>query len=185
MRSLINVSLTTAAFAIIAGCANMGERSYLQPELPLITEKIELHIPFDKWELTADHKSELARFLKNLRTATRERNAVTFDAVIVSGHTDQIGPLSYNMKISQRLAEMAKDYLVNAENIDPALIFWEGNGPKQPLPVTRFCDNRMEIKQRIDCLAPNRRITIEVVGTALPLANFPTESLATRLAATH
>ena len=167
MRSLIKVCLTSAAFAIITGCANMAP----QPERLFITEKIELPIPFDKWELTAEHKAELAGFLKNLRTATKERSGVTFVTVIVSGHTDRIGPLSYNMKISERLAETAKDYLINAENVDPKLIFWEGMGPRQPLPVTQFCDDTMEINQRIHCLAPNRRVTIEVIGTALPDAD--------------
>lgn len=186
MRSLIYVSVMSAAFAILAGCANMGDRVPApQPERPRITAKIELQIPFDKWELTAEHKSEIAGFLKNLRSATKDRSAVNFDVVIVSGHTDRIGPLPYNMKISEQLAAIAKEHLINAENVDPKLIFWEGNGPKQPLPVTQFCDNTMKIDQRIDCLAPNRRITIEVVGTAQSLANVATESSADRPAVTR
>jgi hypothetical protein len=46
------------------------------------------------------------------------------------------------------------------------VIFWEGKGPKQPIPVTKFCDNKMKRKQLIECLSPNRRVTVEVVGTA-------------------
>jgi len=101
-------------------------------------------------------------------TPTHDRKPVVLDAVVVVGHSDRIGPLSYNMKVSERLAAMAKDYLVNNEHVDPHLIFWEGNGPRQPLPVTQFCNDRMSVKQRIECLAPNRRVTIEVIGTAVP-----------------
>ena len=185
----VKVSLAGVVFAAIAGCANFGNSgaelsgsSISKTELPNISEKIELQIPFDKWELTAEHKAELTEFLKNLRTATKNRTAVTFGAVVVTGHTDRIGALPYNMQISERLAAGVKDYLVNAEHVDPALIIWEGKGPVEPIPVTEFCNNKMTSKQIIECLAPNRRVTIEVIGTAKPQANFavlPAAPLAT------
>ena len=49
------------------------------------------------------------------------------------------------------------------------MIFWEGKAFKQPIPVTKFCDNKMKRKQLIECLAPNRRVTVEVVGRAINL----------------
>jgi OOP family OmpA-OmpF porin len=134
-----------------------------------ITEKIELqNIPFDKAELTADNKKELDAFIGDLRKANKQRSAVNFGAVVVTGHTDRIGTLPYNMKLSERRAVVAKDYLVNDLKVDQKLIFWEGKGPKQPIPVTKFCDNKMALKQLIECLGPNRRVTVEVVGTAMP-----------------
>jgi OOP family OmpA-OmpF porin len=83
----------------------------------------------------------------------------------VTGHTDRIGSLNTNMKLSERRAVVVKDYLVST-GVDQKVIFWEGKGPKQPIPVTKFCDNKMKRKQLIDCLSPNRRVTVEVVGTA-------------------
>jgi OmpA-OmpF porin, OOP family len=73
------------------------------------------------------------------------------------------------MKLSERRAITVKDYIVS-KGIDQKLIFWEGKGPKQPIPVTKFCDNKMKRKQLIECLAPNRRVTVEVVGRAQSLA---------------
>ena len=73
----------------------------------------------------------------------------------------------YNKKLSEKRALAAKDYIVS-KGIDQKLIFWEGKGPKQPIPVTKFCDNKMNRKQLIECLGPNRRVTVEVVGTADP-----------------
>jgi OOP family OmpA-OmpF porin len=141
-----------------------------KPEFLNIEEKIELQgMPFNKAEMTPDNKKELDQFLANLRKATKQRGAVEFGAVIVTGHTDRIGTLNYNMKLSERRAVVVKDYLVS-QGIDQKLIFWEGKGPKQPIPVTKFCDNKMKRKQLIECLAPNRRVTVEIVGTAQNLA---------------
>jgi OOP family OmpA-OmpF porin len=146
------------------------EAKKAKPEILNIEEKIELQgMPFNKAEMTPDNKKELDEFLGELRKATKTRTAVRFGAVVVTGHTDRIGTLKYNMKLSERRAVVVKDYLV-AQGIDPKVIFWEGKAFKQPIPVTKFCDNKMKRKQLIECLSPNRRVTVEVVGTAESLA---------------
>lgn len=142
-----------------------------KPQPLNITEKIELQgMPFDKAEMTPDNHKELSKFLAGLRKATKARGPVRFGAVVVTGHTDRIGSLKYNMGLSERRAVVVKDHLVKNEGVDQKLIFWEGKGPKEPIPVTKFCDNRMKRKQLIECLAPNRRVTVEIVGTADPVA---------------
>ena len=146
------------------------EAKKAKPQFLNIEEKLELQgMPFNKAEMTADNKKELDQFLAGMRKATKARGPVQFGAVIVTGHTDRIGSLKYNMKLSERRAVVVKDYLV-AQGIDQKLIFWEGKGPKQAIPVTKFCDNKMKRKQLIECLAPNRRVTVEVVGRAESMA---------------
>jgi OOP family OmpA-OmpF porin len=141
-----------------------------KPKMLNIEQKIELQaMPFGKAEMTADNKADLDKFLASLRKATKARGPVTFGAVVVTGHTDRIGGLQYNQKLSERRAVVVKDYLV-AQNVDQKLIFWEGKAFKQPIPVTKFCDNKMKRKQLIECLSPNRRVTVEVVGRAQSLA---------------
>ena len=150
--------------------AKKPEAKKAKPEMLNVEEKIELQgMPFGKAEMTADNKKELDAFLGGLRKATKARSAVRFGAVVVTGHTDRIGSLKYNMKLSERRAVVVKDYLVST-GVDQKVIFWEGKGPKQPIPVTKFCDNKMKRKQLIECLAPNRRVTVEIVGTAESLA---------------
>jgi OOP family OmpA-OmpF porin len=148
------------------------EKPAAKPKKPQplnITEKIELQgMPFAKAEMTADNRKELDDFVAGLRKATKARTPVEFGAVVVTGHTDRIGSLKYNMRLSERRAVVVKDYLVNNLKVDPKLIFWEGKGPKEPIPVTKFCDNKMKRKQLIECLSPNRRVTVEVVGRAMP-----------------
>ncbi|MGA0114482.1 MAG: OmpA family protein [Burkholderiales bacterium] len=140
-----------------------------KPAMLNITQKIELQgMEFNKAEMTADNKKDFDKFLAGLRKATKARGPVAIGAVIVTGHTDRIGNLGYNMKLSERRAITVKDYIVS-KGVDQKLIFWEGKGPKQPIPVTKFCDNKMQRKQLIECLSPNRRVTVEVVGRALNL----------------
>jgi OOP family OmpA-OmpF porin len=129
-----------------------------KPELMNVERKIELQgMPFDKAEMTPENVQELDKFLQDLKP-------VTLGAVIVTGHTDRIGSLRYNQRLSERRAVVVKDYVVS-KGIDPKLIFWEGKAFKQPIPVTKFCSNKMKRKQLIECLAPNRRVTVEAVGT--------------------
>jgi OmpA-OmpF porin, OOP family len=141
-----------------------------KPEFLNIEEKIELQgMPFGKVEMTADNKKELDEFMGELRKGTKARAAVQISAVVVTGHTDRIGSLKYNMGLSERRAVVVKDYLVSM-GVDQKVIFWEGKAFKQPIPVTKFCDNKMKRKQLIECLSPNRRVTVEVVGRAESLA---------------
>src|SRR5688500_15822034 len=84
-----------------------------KPTMLNITEKIELQgMPFAKAEMTEDNRKELDKFLAGLRKATKARAPVQFGAVVVTGHTDRIGSLKYNMRLSERRATVVKDYLV-------------------------------------------------------------------------
>lgn len=128
-----------------------------KPKMINVQRKIELQgMPFDKAQMTPDNVKEIDKFLASLKP-------VTLGAMIVTGHTDRIGSLKYNQRLSERRAVVVKDYIVS-KGIDPKLIFWEGKAFKQPIPVTKFCSNRMKRKQLIECLAPNRRVTVEAVG---------------------
>lgn len=130
--------------------------------------KIELqNQPFGKAQMTADNKKDVNKFLKGLAKANKrkKRGAVKIGAVVVTGHTDRIGSKAFNQKLSERRAVVVKDYLIR-KGVNQKLIFWEGKAFAQPIPVTKFCDNKMKRKELIECLAPNRRVTVEVVGRA-------------------
>ena len=193
LRKIFTIAGIAAAVALVPGCATEPEQpapvapapkpvaatpkpvekpveKKAKPEFLNVEEKIELQgMPFAKAEMTPDNKSELDKFMAALRKATKAREAVNISAVVVTGHTDRIGSLKYNMGLSERRAVVVKDYLVS-QGVDQKVIFWEGKAFKQPIPVTKFCDNKMKRKQLIECLAPNRRVTVEVVGRAISLA---------------
>jgi OOP family OmpA-OmpF porin len=137
-----------------------------KPQMMNVERKIELQgMPFDKAEMTPDNVKELDEFMADLKP-------VTLGALIVTGHTDRIGSLKYNQRLSERRAVVVKDYIVS-KGVDPKLIFWEGKAFKQPIPVTKFCSNKMKRKQLIECLAPNRRVTVEAVGVMPEPAKKP------------
>lgn len=112
---------------------------------------------FDKATMRDDQRKEIDDWM------AKAWKGVTLGAVIVTGHTDRIGSAAYNKKLSEARAQTVKDYLIS-KGVDQKLIFWEGKGFANPVPVTKFCDNKMSRKQLIECLAPNRRVDIEAVG---------------------
>lgn len=112
---------------------------------------------FDKATMRDDQRKEIDDWM------AKAWKGVTLGAIIVTGHTDRIGSAAYNKKLSEARAQTVKDYLIS-KGVDQKLIFWEGKGFANPVPVTKFCDNKMSRKQLIECLAPNRRVDIEAVG---------------------
>lgn len=76
---------------------------------------------------------------------------------IVSGHSDRFGTVDYNRELSEKRAEAVRDYLVE-KGVDPERIETFGYG--QTLPV-KSC-SEAKGATLIDCLAPNRRVVVEI-----------------------
>jgi OmpA-OmpF porin, OOP family len=79
----------------------------------------------------------------------------------ISGHTDNIGSATYNQRLSERRANAVRVYLV-AHGADDSKIETYGFGKTVP---NQSCPGEGKGKQRKECLAPNRRVQIEVQGT--------------------
>lgn len=105
------------------------------------------HFEFDRAELTEAGRAALDAWLT--------RNSMG-SQVVVTGHADRLGPAPYNLDLSRRRAEAARDYLVK-KGMDPRLITIVAMG--ETLPVTH-CKGRLS-PATIACLAPNRRVVIE------------------------
>ena len=83
-------------------------------------------------------------------------------SVIITGHTDRFGSQSYNQKLSEKRAEAVQSYLI-AKGIKADLIDTMGAGKTQPV---QSCDDKLGRKKLIECLAPNRRVTLDIKGPA-------------------
>ena len=81
--------------------------------------------------------------------------SINLEVIIAVGHTDSVGSDAYNQKLSVRRAEAVKAYLVS-KGIDKSRVYTEGKGEAQPV-----ADNKTKAGR-----AQNRRVEIEVVGTA-------------------
>jgi len=83
------------------------------------------------------------------------------ELVLVTGHTDRIGTQQYNQKLSERRADAVRDYLVS-KGVPRDKIETLGMGKTQPVPGV-VC-TMTNFKALVACLAPNRRVEVEVKG---------------------
>ena len=79
---------------------------------------------------------------------------INLEVVIAVGHTDSIGTVAYNQKLSMRRSNAVKDYLVG-KGVEKNRVYTEGKGESQPVATNKTREGR----------AKNRRVEIEVVGT--------------------
>ena len=84
----------------------------------------------------------------------------TVDVVVISGHTDRLGSQAFNQKLSERRAAAVQQYLVG-KGVPAAKIDTIGMGKTAP---AKFCPDSKNQKELIACLAPNRRVTIDIKG---------------------
>jgi len=79
----------------------------------------------------------------------------------VYGHSDRMGSAEYNRRLSEKRAEAVRAHLI-AKGVDPDKIEVFGYG--QTLPV-KSCTDQTNRAELIECLAPNRRIVVEIQAT--------------------
>jgi OOP family OmpA-OmpF porin len=71
--------------------------------------------------------------------ATLAKRKVNVGSIIIAGHTDRFEAESGPANLSEERAKAVAAYLTS-KGLDQKLIFWEGKGAKEPVPVTKFCE---------------------------------------------
>ncbi|MDG6353629.1 porin OmpA [Glaesserella parasuis] len=84
-------------------------------------------------------------------------------AVQVNGYTDRIGKDAANLTLSQKRAETVANYIVS-KGVNPANVTAVGYGEANPV-TGNTCDAVKGRKALIVCLAPDRRVEIQVQGS--------------------
>src|SRR5882762_3050777 len=79
----------------------------------------------------------------------------------VNGHADRLGSAQYNQRLSERRAEAVRAYLVS-KGLDASQVETFGFGKTMP---EKSCPDQKERAAMIACLAPNRRVVVEIQGT--------------------
>src|SRR5689334_3126374 len=114
---------------------------------------------FDKAVLKPEGKAAL-----DSEVISKLRDVSKLELVLVTGHTDRIGTQAYNQRLSERRADTVRDYLVS-RGVPRDKIETLGMGKTQPIPGV-VC-NQKNMKELIACLAPDRRVEVEVKGEAV------------------
>ena len=117
------------------------------PAASKVTYAADAFFDFDKYVLKPEGKAKLDDLVGKVK-------GVNLEVIIAVGHTDSIGTVEYNQKLSVRRAEAVKAYLVS-KGIEKNRVYTEGKGEKQPVADNKTAEGR----------AKNRRVEIEVVGT--------------------
>lgn len=96
--------------------------------------------------------------------------------VSVKGYTDRTGSDAHNMDLSTRRAQSVAGVL-EGEGLPSGVVNIQGMGEGNPVTGTK-CDSVKGRQALIDCLAPDRRVVVEVSGDALasPAGAKPSET---------
>ncbi|HAT7732834.1 TPA: OmpA family protein [Enterobacter cloacae] len=107
---------------------------------------------FDKAQLLPEGVKKSIELARNLKETGLDNKRV-----IITGHTDSIGSKSYNKQLSLQRAEAVKKIMVS-NGIPSSIIETRGVGDDEP----RVKCDRVSSNELIQCLAPNRRMSINV-----------------------
>jgi len=112
---------------------------------------------FGKSDLTAGAMKQLDAI------AAKAGGCAAISSVRVTGHTDRIGSDAANQKLSEARAASVKSYL-QSKGVNSANFASAGAGESQPLASVVCADNQAKARLAA-CLAPNRRVVVEIQGT--------------------
>jgi len=113
---------------------------------------------FGKTAIKPTGKRALDKFAANLKGAN-------YQLITVTGYTDRIGSSASNMKLSTRRADAVKDYLVESAGVPANKISARGAGESNPLTKPGECKGKIATQKLKACLAPDRRVEVDVTGT--------------------
>jgi OOP family OmpA-OmpF porin len=130
------------------------------PEPVSVTLESSAVFGFDDWSISSSGRQELDALLRQI-------NELDFEAAIVVGHTDRIGSREYNLGLSERRANAVRQYLVNG-GIPANRITARGVANDESLIPSTDCRGLGSNAATIECLAPDRRVVVEIDGTREP-----------------
>ena len=145
------------AAAAPAAAAPAAAAAAPKPAAKKVTLAADALFDFDKATLRSEGKSKLDKLVADMK-------GLKLEVIIAVGHADRLGKDAYNQKLSERRAAAVKDYLVG-KGVEANRVYAEGKGEKQPVTAGKCGKSEKRTKQLVDCLQPDRRVDIEVIGT--------------------
>lgn len=103
-----------------------------------------IHFAFDSDQMLDNYHDVLKELVDHLQSGFRE--------LVVEGHTDSIGSIAYNDKLSLRRAQAIKNYLTKTFHMPASKIVTIGYGPRRPIGDNGNYQGRQK----------NRRVEFEI-----------------------
>lgn len=128
----------------------------VKPSGEKVTVAADALFDFNKATLRDEGKAKLDKLVTDVK-------GLKLEVIIAVGHADRFGSDAYNQKLSEKRAESVKAYLVG-KGVEANRVYSEGKGKKQPVTKPDQCKGPKS-KKTVDCLQPDRRVEIEVIGT--------------------
>jgi OOP family OmpA-OmpF porin len=127
-----------------------------EPKKPAIVNLASTELfEFNKAVLTSDAR---ARLDSEVIAKLKEVGELRY--LNVNGHADRLGSVQYNQQLSEKRADAVRAYLVS-RGADASKIETFGFGKTTPV---KSCPDGKDRKALIECLAPNRRVVVEIQG---------------------
>jgi outer membrane protein OmpA-like peptidoglycan-associated protein len=95
--------------------------------------------------------------------AERLKTYKSVESFTILGHTDRLGGEAFNDKLSQARADTVKAYFESL-GLKAGVLIARGVGEREP--ITKGCSDKLPRAELIQCLQPDRRVTIEITGNA-------------------
>jgi OOP family OmpA-OmpF porin len=110
-----------------------------------VIDRLTLHVNFD-FDKSAIRNADLAELRKGVDFVKKYPGY----KISIEGHTDSIGTVNYNQRLSERRAAAVKDYLLKQGVTDGARLKSKGYGKSKPIADNsteqgRFKNRRVEI----------------------------------------
>ncbi|MDR0996230.1 MAG: OmpA family protein [Zoogloeaceae bacterium] len=137
-----------------------GVQPMVRPTADKITLAADALFDFNKATLRPEGQQKLAELAQQAKN-------IDLEVILAVGHTDRIGGEAYNQRLSERRAAAVKTYLVS-QGIEAGRVYTEGKGETQPVSGDKCMKMGAENgrnKKLVECLQPDRRVDIEVIGT--------------------
>lgn len=145
------------AYVLFEQTQTQAENPFCEPPNPerKVFMAMTSHFDFDKADLKQRDKPSLDDFSSNLQGLKGR--------ILIAGHTDYQGSISYNEKLAERRAESVLQYLQT--KLDPKQYVWEVKSFGELDPVTQ--------EQTLDANALNRRAFVIFKEGELPEEPLP------------
>ena len=111
----------------------------------------------DAADMLPEGKATLDRLAENL--VSRQAH---IDSIALTGHTDRLGSEQYNYNLGLRRSQTVKDDLQGKGVQAPISVASAGESQ----PVTTACTGIRATEALKACLQPDRRVTVDISGTA-------------------